>query len=599
MSRGPGASASQPAPVDTTAKQLFGQLMGRYERNRSLWQFMAWSFIVAETFSAAAWIAGVARAVSDDDTSSTDTVHQISSDSISNFPQLDAVATGDGGSDANGPASQAVATGVDVAQGVIDILAGPEAKHIGSGTSFVHAELGYPWEGLYGFGQGHGPGISVIGPLQGPTLTPFDPSTLGYFNGLKAFTEGLGFGDDPLGLANAAPGTSAGAVGVAIEFTENVFTPVAFWQSLDRLDPHVQPLTRDSVDVDWLVQLNGMKDGHVVEADQVMGFAQAEHSIARNYDGNSFGNVTNVVDGQDWSDTLWVKGNYYEFNTIIQVNVLWDNDKITFEDFQSAGASPGGLSIRSGDNHQTNTASIGAANDLLPPATDAHSGADGLHQLIMGGRTEASSAIQINTIVDLDDINFNVDQLLGDTLGSIDFASVYSAGHIQENRSTIISDNDGFAGGMTPGAFLQLQSKGPIQHVNGDYYEFNTIVQLNVISDADEIAESRSDTSAGQPGGVIASGGTLQFNSASLAKNDHYDDLFVGGRYSQYSLVLQVNAMQDDDKIIELRGIPGTGVPEIIDTGVNGGLGSDGDHATTVATPSMQDDHLMRGDLLS
>jgi hypothetical protein len=57
--------------------------------------------------------------------------------------------------------------------------------------------------------------------------------------------------------------------------------------------------------------------------------------------------------------------------------------------------------------------------------------------------------------------------------------------------------------------------------------------------------------------------------------------------------------MQDDDKIIELRGIPGTGVPEIIDTGVNGGLGSDGDHATAVATPSMQDDHLMRGDLLS
>ena len=211
---------------------------------------------------------------------------------------------------------------------------------------------------------------------------------------LKAFTEGLGFGDDPLGLANAAPGTSVGAVGVALDFTENVFTPVGFWQSLDRFDVNVQPLTRDSVSVDWLVQLNGMKDGHVVEADQIRGFEQGEHAIARDYDGNAFGNNASVVDGQDWSGALWVKGNYYEFNTIIQVNILWDNDKITFEDFQSANGTPGGLSIHPGQ-HQQNTAIIGVAIMILRRVVRTpRVGRSFGHHLIAGGAPKSSSAIQ-------------------------------------------------------------------------------------------------------------------------------------------------------------------------------------------------------------
>jgi hypothetical protein len=562
---------------------------------------MAWSFIVAETLSAAAWITGAARAVSDDDSSSNASAQYPAGENGSNFAPLDAMPTADGDSDGAGPANQAVGIGLEIGLGPIEIIVGPGSKHIGSGTSFVHAKLGSPGGELFGFAKGHGLGISSIEPLQSPTFKPFDASTLDFFDGLKAFTQGLGFGDDPLGLANAAPGTSVGAVGVALDFTENVFTPVGFWQSLDRLDVNVQPLTRDSVSVDWLVQLNGMKDGHVVEADQIRGFEQGEHAIARDYDGNAFGNNASVVDGQDWSGALWVKGNYYEFNTIIQVNILWDNDKITFEDFQSANGTPGGLSIRSGDNQQLNTASIGVgdhdpvAASAGSPASDDPAG----HQLIAGGRTEASSAIQINSIVDMDEVNFNVDQLLGDALGSIDFASVYSAGHIQENYSTIISDNESLVAQMTPSGFL-VKNKGNIQQVNGDYYEFNTIVQLNVISDADEIAERVSDAAGAQPGGVIASGGTLQFNNASIAKNDHFDDLFVGGRYSQYNLVLQVNAMQDDDRISELRGAPGGDDHNATTHGTDGVIGTHGDHAVTVSIPSAQDDHITRAtDLLS
>ena len=593
----PRASASPTAPAaDAPTADAFGRLNPRSERNRSLWQFMAWSFIVAETAAASAWMAGLFRRGGDDDASAADAAHQNGAGAGTDFAQADATANGEDEADAAAAVNQAASTNVDTGPMQIDFLAGPGAKHVGSGTSFVHARLEPVGGGLLEAVKMQDgiemPGIPI---LPNPLLLPFDQTTIDYFNGLKAFTEGLGFADDPFGLAQAAPGTSVGAVGVALEFTQNAFTPIGFWQSVNHFDPHVQPLMRDSVGVDWLVQLNGMKNGQVFEADQVMGFEQADHAIARNYEGNAFGNNASVVDGQDWSGTLWVKGNYYEFNTIVQVNILWDNDKITFADFQSAGATPGDLAIRSGDNQQLNTANIGVSSaDAVADSASAHAGdSTAAHQLIMGGRTEASAAYQFNSIVDMDEINFNVDQLLGDTLGSIDFASVYAAGHIQGNYSTIISDNDNYVAQLTPAGLL-LKSKGHLQQVNGDYYEFNTLVQLNVISDADEIAETRSDTDGGQRGGVIASGGTMQFNNASIAKNDHYDDLYVGGRYSQYNLVLQINAMQDDDRITENRGAPGSGDPHATDTGTDGGFGTGGDHTANVTIPTVQDDPMAR-----
>ena len=74
--------------------------------------------------------------------------------------------------------------------------------------------------------------------------------------------------------------------------------------------------------------------------------------------------------------------------------------------------------------------------------------------------------------------------------------------------------------------------------INGDYYEFNTIFQINVISDNNTIHQTYGNGNSGYGGGhgVIASGGNIQLNTAGIMKNDHADDLYVGGVYSQYNL---------------------------------------------------------------
>ena len=109
----------------------------RSNRNRSLWQFMAWSFIVAETLSAAAWISGGARAVSDDDSSSNILPSKAPAKRLE-FRSLDAVATGDGDSDVAGPANQAIGIGLEIGLGRSISSSARHQTHR-HGTSFVHA----------------------------------------------------------------------------------------------------------------------------------------------------------------------------------------------------------------------------------------------------------------------------------------------------------------------------------------------------------------------------------------------------------------------------------------------------------------------------
>src|SRR5690606_22971237 len=95
-----------------------------------------------------------------------------------------------------------------------------------------------------------------------------------------------------------------------------------------------------------------------------------------------------------------------------------------------------------------------------------------------------------------------------------------------------------------------LEPKTKVEIVDGDYYEFNTIFQINFVDDGDRV--ERTDGGGRQEGpgaGVLATGGNIQFNAASIVKDDASDYLYVGGRYTQYNLVMQVNALDNSSEI--------------------------------------------------
>ena len=348
----------------------------------------------------------------------------------------------------------------------------------------------------------------------------------------------------------------------------------------------------------------------------------------------SLANAAALVDGQDWTGTLWVKGNYYEFNTIVQVNVIWNNDTVTLEhtgfDHGSTGAAAASQSgpsvINTGDNQQLNYAQIldyanshdaptdtlgaqrlqtalnlaGPALPEVAPAEDINS-----HQLVVGGKNDYYGVIQTNSIVEVDKLDFSMlDKIIGDNTNANfgGFGNLHPGGHVQNNDSYISTLTHTAASLDSADNFYRSHAKSTISVVNGDYYEFNTIFQINVISDNNTIHQTYGNGSGSYGGGsgVIASGGNIQLNTAGILKNDHADDLYVGGVYSQYNLVLQVSALQNNTTVSQISSVTHDGLGDLghigsIYDGTSsiGGNGANG--GTTITVPSALEELNLRG----
>lgn len=562
------------------------------ERNRYLWHFLAWSFIVGDGLGFDGFRAGKAIAAGDDD------------DSAAKAP---VTAPGDPVSAGPGEATEAASTGNDdntaakdlsnvPANAVTDLSAegsagGYFAKAPSAGG--VYNSGGVHTSGAIGGGAG-GYSTATTASFDGPQLVlPLYTSDITFFEGLSKFSETLGFTSDPFSMASDIGAGASGPVMAALSFAEHPLTAVPVWQVLGGMDDAPRLSTSDGFSVDWVVQASGFTS-----------FGQSQFTASHGVNGGNYtqsthdatagmGNEAFIDDGHDWDGTLWVTGNYYEFNTIIQVNVLWDRDTISVERKGSDEAMPIVGQIDSGNNVQHNSAAILEAEDL-----------NTRDQLIMGGRDQKFATVQLNSIIDVDDIAFDLDDVLHgiNVPGLIDgFGDVNSGGHEQSNASLMMSGGDFEIHMVTPERFF-TRHKDDIKLVNGNFYEFNTIVQINVVNDANEI-RSIVDGHLNTASDVIASGGNIQFNKATIFSNDNDDSLFVGGRYTQYNLALQINTIDDSDSISQHSqrefglangGDHGNGH---IDGTLDGDDGVDGASlpAVNVAVPSVIDDMLVRG----
>lgn len=532
VTRGDQMNSSAPSP-------------GR-ERNRYLWHFLAWSFIVGEGLGLDAFRAGKAKAADEAEESSGartaaadgkvslggETVDAASSDDDdgSAGAQPDNVAP-QGRQDAAIEAPPADSGYVAKAAGTAGIYNAAPAHAIDAGG------------GAGGGGGFSGFGVTTSVPIDptAPTL-PLFASDFTFFDGLGSFAEELGFSSDPFSIAAEIGAAASGPVLAALSFAEHPLTAIPVWQSLGGIEGDVEIGATDAMTFDWVVQAIGTTGGGQSQFTSSHGIDGGIYAQTTFDQSEGLGNEAIIEDGGDWDGTLWVTGNYYEFNTIIQVNVLWDRDSISVERSGSIAGTPVVGSISSGNNVQSNVAEILEAEDLNPR-----------DQLIMGGREQHFSAVQLNTIIDLDNIEFQLEDILSglDLPSQIDgFGDVNSAGHDQSNASLMMSGGDFEIFAMTPERFF-ARHQDQIQLVDGNFYEFNTIVQINVVNDADEI-HSYVDGRLNEARDVIASGGNIQFNRASIFSNDNDDSLFVGGRYTQYNLALQINSIDDSDRISQL-----------------------------------------------
>ncbi|MBL8881674.1 MAG: hypothetical protein JNL45_01325 [Hyphomicrobium sp.] len=630
-------------------------------RKRDVSEFLAWSFLLSHEFAKEGHFVGTAHAADDEadtaKTAPTETAaHQpdapAPSDDVESQPS-------DGGKTANAaPAHEGAPQNVEAAaveKEAVAPAAADAAIHaaVGSGTSF-HGEMsafGHMDGAWLGGGGTYGPFAPApdltFDPGPGPNTAPVYPVyeliTLPTYSGLDPFVEKFGLGGDSTALAEEGMSAAKGTVAAALSFSQTPMTVLGFYVGTDLLDPHSAPTTADGISTQYAVQATGSTAEGAGSVNDVHGFADVLAEALNVSEGSKIqSNNLQVTDGQDWNGLLVVKGNYYEFNTIIQINLAWDRDTVMVErDGTAAPAVPSAASnaapspeattvsttpspedtaasatptsyaaatdeahpltlIETGGNTQTNQAKIVDAglftddidvSHVIGPEPEEPSSH---HQLIMGGTSQIYTVIQLNSLVGLDKIAYDVQGVLSSIGASADtgmFAQIMAGGDRQSNDSLISVSKSRPA--ISEDAFFRLHASDHKTVIAGNYYEFNTIVQINYVND-NSASFMKGTAQTGTGSGVFASGGSIQFNSASIIKNDHADDFFVAGRYTQYNMVLQLNALNNSDDITQSIRHPQADNPlfQIDHAGPDGFSGHSG---TENWTSSAFDDASLRG----
>lgn len=639
----------------------------RREERRGLrrynWEFMAWAFVTMDGLArAGAAKAGAPRADSDDTSAHHDEFTQTATSASEEELEptnLSDTESGSQESDYGTLLSLAPPPMLALSTFVGGLGGKALVKSAGSGT-------------LIGFNDGASGGGSSVGGNGGGTSTtppggtgtggdlPFNP-TIDFFSGFDPFAEQLGFVNGIREIATLAPEGSGGYISAALAFSDTPMAPVGLWAGLGNFDPNTRFTKSDEFAAEYTVQATGKTDGDLQHA---QGFTEVDDGQLVQWGdaaSGEYGNQATLVDGQDWDGALIVKGNYFEFNTIVQVNVIWSYG--TFEvqylgpDGGPAAVSPAALvepaTIELASNEQVNLAQIieyanaadpaapvqaqelsyenallaavspqvragqgSGTSDLAAPAvadlpdiSEIEGPAVGV-QVYNGGVTKNTAVIQQSILVDADSLSFVWDdEITGNDMQNVlapVFANVDRGSQVQHNGSLVAT-----ADPLSPllgavklseykKALAEFAPTTKVEIINGDYYEFNTIFQLNVVRDTQSETYTVGGSGAvdygwGPSGDIVTAGGSMQFNAASLVKNDAHDYLYVGGHYSQYNLVMQVNALANTRLVDQISAVvydgggygwgPGSGSQD--DPNDNGDGSSGGTYTTS------QPDHVL------
>ena len=154
-----------------------------------------------------------------------------------------------------------------------------------------------------------------------------------------------------------------------------------------------------------------------------------------------------------------------------------------------------------------------------------------------------------------------------------------------EGRITILTPNaDWDLNGNRSGTLSVL-------FVSGDYYDINTITQINTLIDADQAINANAENGTSQG---VAAGGNIALNEAQIVDPGTLSaSNYLGGDAYEESVLIQVNIITDSDTVIIHD--TNTLVPELIVFAqqAEAPAGSDCVEARPVVVDPAQHDHLM------
>ncbi len=214
---------------------------------------------------------------------------------------------------------------------------------------------------------------------------------------------------------------------------------------------------------------------------------------------------------------------FFEFNVILQINVLLDSD-VVGQLAAGSGAHACGLGFGqlalTGGNTQSNHAVIADAGDY---------GGFGW----LGGNYYESNAI--HSVNALNDADFGLNLMAG---GGSGMQSIVSGGNAQTNEAAIISLTE--SEGMVPGH----AEISPADHVT-----YNVVTQINVMDDSDTVVQQA--VGGGYGAQAASTGGNTQSNSALIVDENNAPEQDIPGNYYEYNMIVQANLMLDADQVVQ------------------------------------------------
>ncbi len=240
------------------------------------------------------------------------------------------------------------------------------------------------------------------------------------------------------------------------------------------------------------------------------------------------------------------RGDFYDVKSVVQFNGLDDNDRSVQV---TAGTY---FDARTGGNDQDNLAKV--------------SGFDSYDIIIVGGSYHRADWIfQYNVMLDSDvakivsagnaddtgaEVSAGFNRLVNDaSITTYDSAAFKALNDAQRNLLEGLDQN---VSRLTPDADWQLTGSASgtlkILYVKGDYYDVNTITQVNVMSDVDQSVQASTTDDSGQG---VSTGGNTMLNEARIVDPGALStSKYLGGDAYEASILVQANIVTDDDRIV-------------------------------------------------
>ncbi|HEV7256221.1 MAG TPA: hypothetical protein VGN82_00445 [Bosea sp. (in: a-proteobacteria)] len=240
------------------------------------------------------------------------------------------------------------------------------------------------------------------------------------------------------------------------------------------------------------------------------------------------------------------KGDFYDVKAIVQFNGLDDNDR-TVQTTENTL-----FDAKTGGNEQTNLAQVYGFDhyDIIMIRGDFHR-VDWIFQynivldsdaakLLSGGHDDGDGA-QVST-----GFNSLVNEASITTYDSAGFKP------LNEAQRSLLDGFDQKVTALTPNADWMLTGSitGTLKvlYVDGNYYDINTITQINVLSDVDQsMAASTTDNSIQ---GVSAGGNSARNEAHIVDPGTLSTSKYVGGDLYEESILVQTNIITENDKVV-------------------------------------------------